>query len=1524
MSAMPAPIAVAWAECQAEARPFQKLHRLIDTYETVLKYTGVLAVQNFYAAGLAAAFPDTDRLIRDRIARPMLGDWAGFIREVLRCFAEREGDLVSRELFLFHFRRFGSSPKLQKHFGDQGASGRLLALRNQLAHGATLPDEESASLIEQHKPDLLTLLQAAAFLADLPLFYIVEQTGEALALMGTEYHNLSPVLLEATGLPAGHVVVHNPETGAFLDLHPLLVYTECEEELARWDERHERIVGKAVCRQRKPLFYNDLKAEDRIAFLDYWRGHNSRFKSPNPLAKQFRDRFPKPERRAGRANWFELFIREWTAHFVGRDSELAAIDRFVAGSPRRALVVVAPPGMGKSALLAKWADENNAARHFIREGDVVTYDAARVFENLGLQLAERFEVQWKTPQQMEAFAYRQAFEEVLKAAAEQAGGQVVVVVDGLDEAVRALAKGRGIEIAQTIVDYLPDTALLPEGVRLIVSTRPELLEHSAFAAKFGEDKAEHLKPGRLTDADVRALLFQVRSKYEVLESEAYVDAIVERSEGSPLYLRMLLEELSEGHLTFGQIEMLPRGVVAYFERILEFIEGEGRTREMPDAETLLRAKRETLEALVSQGILTEELVAIQMERERAGLEGRAGVKSIELLALYCLAKEPLVLEEAASMLEADRQDAQRAFEVIRTILIDDTQGRFAVFHSGFREYFLRLGDYTETRLHRHAETISRIEDHFLAYCARWREHQSRYALRKYIAHLFDKAAPAAESVHHDDAQTATTRAVHTLTDIEFIEARCQAGLLQYQSQESKTRARQITNITQREMLHTVAAAIDIETTTLERFPDLTFQTLINSCRWIRADWVDSVVERWTSSWEASGHAEWLERLLPPREIPHQSPIARVLTDSFGCEALAFSADGKYLAGAGGQRVVVWEVESGKTLYELTAPQLVNGGFIDISWSEDNRRIAAIGHLEGFLALWELEGARLRFFQKVHDHGHTVAFCPQALRNPFWDWELLTCGGDSYKLWFINGEEDEVLSEALSSKKLWAVQESILGKDRILNPPLVGADWGKLGGEQVIIVAAKEGDILILKAAVTPVARSSPGLITHHINSSEDGRFIAAVIDAEESPFTSVTTLGNDHAFVLLDNEAPDQVHGYRLKGHIAKVSLLASENRILTCEEDHGLASLWSLVPFGNIGSWQGPTIGLNAGALGKGNHIAVSTKLHSVMLLNPKAMSASLEQDFSGHVWSMSVSPNGDSILAIRAAHELSSRFEGDIALVRLKNQEINCLEAFRERDAALSAVYLPDGRFVTGHMDGIVRLWSSDGLLESKQLIQGNTGIGSLCVNRGGDLLAASCGTWYDRHEVPSTVHILQLPELSEVHSSNAGEKGYGVNPGNVLSFGGRDNDLLCCGGSPIRIWRKTDSGWKAGIEIENEFGVISGIGWSHHLSGFVLSFVSMSMGGVILLYPIETGWRRIIWKTKVGILGLGISECGKYVAFTDLEKLCRFCRFDEDGSITVLAKHFIPAAAEVWSAVVSWDHKLVAFGDSNGDIHAFRIHE
>lgn len=724
-SVMPIPIVVALKEYEREAGPsMRQLLRLIDAYEVIVKYCAIIAIQNFYNAALQDQYPEIHHRINEIISRPSLGHWLELFRETVRALEASNATLICPPL---------KNALYGRHF--QQHCDTLSGLRNRyVGHGATLRDDEAGVLARQHEPALLALLGLVSFLGEYPLLYVEERLGDGsycvCQLSGSDYANVTREILTLhdgiAPLSPDHVVLTNSEKTAFLDLHPLILYKECTDSIA----------GQ-LCRQYKVMFYNEIRDDaERIAYLDYWRGHHSRFRQPySALHEEFRSRFPRPQRALNGIEWFTEYIHETTTHFVGREQELQQIGRFIEESPKKVLVVVSPPGMGKSTLLARWADEHQAVRHFIRQGDAKTYEPIYIFENLSRQISTKFGVPWQVPQQRDPKLYRDAFDTVLISAAQK--GRVVVIIDGLDEAVRSVKREVAQKDTLTIIDWLPAPELLPENACLILSTRPELLEQSAFSAKYAEDKAQHLFLSRLSDAEIRALLYQVRSKYEVLEREDYVQALVERSEGNPLYLRMLLEDIQEGRIPFGDIPTLPQGVIAYFERILEYIEGEGRMRDMPNIELLLQEKRKTLETLVQEGHITPEVAARYLERERVALEGRASVKSVELLALYCLAKEPLSLVEAAAMLNAPAEEVHRAFEIIRTVLISGENKRFSLFHSAFREYVLNLSEYTEDGLHRHEATISEALSKMLSYCARWADHKNPYALRHYATHLYE-------------------------------------------------------------------------------------------------------------------------------------------------------------------------------------------------------------------------------------------------------------------------------------------------------------------------------------------------------------------------------------------------------------------------------------------------------------------------------------------------------------------------------------------------------------------------------------------------------------------------------------------------------------------------------------------------------------------------------------------------------------------------------------------------------------------
>ncbi len=288
---MPAPIAVAWNAFEAEDRPFYKLNRLVDTYETLMKYVGILAIQNFYEAGLAKDFPKIDKQVRDKIAAPTLGGWKYFSKDVLGCFKDRSDVVFCPDLYLFYFKEFGKKT-LQGQFS--GESQALLDLRNEyLGHGATLGNDKSEELVAEYTPILYTLLDKAKFLQDLPLYYVQAEVHsgsfEVKPMIGAEYRSASLVLLLVENLPVGHVITHNPATGKVLDLHPLIVYLTCNETLATWDTYRLQIIGKQECQQDHVFFFNSFKRH--LDFLEYARGHHMSEDDVRALLYQVRSKY---------------------------------------------------------------------------------------------------------------------------------------------------------------------------------------------------------------------------------------------------------------------------------------------------------------------------------------------------------------------------------------------------------------------------------------------------------------------------------------------------------------------------------------------------------------------------------------------------------------------------------------------------------------------------------------------------------------------------------------------------------------------------------------------------------------------------------------------------------------------------------------------------------------------------------------------------------------------------------------------------------------------------------------------------------------------------------------------------------------------------------------------------------------------------------------------------------------------------------------------------------------------------------
>jgi len=165
--------------------------------------------------------------------------------------------------------------------------------------------------------------------------------------------------------------------------------------------------------------------------------------------------------------------------------------------------------------------------------------------------------------------------EVAEAEAQKEKGQgrkIVFLIDGLDE----------IDALDPTFSDLPFAAELP-GVVWICAGQPE----PALEEKFSRDGSDRLfgEEGlpRLGDEDVRGVLIEQcgRSSYELFERDepveggeekyrnAFIETLVEKSEGLPVYLTLLCEDIREGRFTFRDEDRLPKKLSEYYERLLD-------------------------------------------------------------------------------------------------------------------------------------------------------------------------------------------------------------------------------------------------------------------------------------------------------------------------------------------------------------------------------------------------------------------------------------------------------------------------------------------------------------------------------------------------------------------------------------------------------------------------------------------------------------------------------------------------------------------------------------------------------------------------------------------------------------------------------------------------------------------------------------------------------------------------------------------------------------------------------------------
>jgi hypothetical protein len=268
--------------------------------------------------------------------------------------------------------------------------------------------------------------------------------------------------------------------------------------------------------------------------------------------------------------------------FGGRDEELRRLDEWLS-DPRAAprMLVTAPAGRGKSALLVRWIKN-------LQDGGICGTDGWQLaFMPISIRtgtnrpevfyegLARRLSEITAQPLPTEAFrdgdGFRYAVRDQLDGLATEAKLRVLVVIDGIDEALEGSFNAGALPTP------------LPTNLRILLSARWQVGDHNSdgWLKRLGWDrgvKVDAFELDRLGAEQIADVLVKLDAPVDVLTQEpGLVERLAELTEGEPLLVRYFAEDLwsesSKGaRIGRADLELLKPGFDSYFKRWFELQE----------------------------------------------------------------------------------------------------------------------------------------------------------------------------------------------------------------------------------------------------------------------------------------------------------------------------------------------------------------------------------------------------------------------------------------------------------------------------------------------------------------------------------------------------------------------------------------------------------------------------------------------------------------------------------------------------------------------------------------------------------------------------------------------------------------------------------------------------------------------------------------------------------------------------------------------------------------------------------------
>jgi hypothetical protein len=589
---------------------------LFEVVEAAVKFIAVAASLDVIAAQSDGKAPIwLAKLAVENLSAPTLGKWF----RLLRGLADAKASPSLPELTCAHAALASLTPSVAAD--QEPERTNLVNLRNAVAHGLGVPKALADELLALWAPRVEDAFKELMWLIDTEV-WVRDQEG--FRLLGGPDPNIptsEPPSVIGSSLPLGGVAVRRKDKA--LLLHPLS------------RQAPVRVDGPAYTQ----VFVRQAPAGLLYTLFGSGGAPLQAVSGPDEVEALHRIFDFAAVRRVGNAqdyveaSYDEQILAE-ALQFVGREEARSTLFDAVADSTVTGIIFVkGPVGIGKSALLSRVTTDLHAA--FKERGDrrasnerLLAYRFSAsdrgcaplpflrwMIERLARLCGERVEPE---PEH----GLHDLRQMGLSLLAKAPFDRIVLVLDNLDEIARRHRK--------FILDTIPRLTSVKK-LLMIIGTRSEAGLPEALTAAGGRSPFPD-GLGDMSKIDIRMMLTELlpaitrplvrRDLDDVGRSNVFIDAIADRADGLPLYVRLVIDSLMRGNMGLEQAttpDWLPPQVASFLHQLTSHGPLSDKTKLTPTIGCLLAIAREPLTADEIGAFLARALspaLAARMARER--------------------------------------------------------------------------------------------------------------------------------------------------------------------------------------------------------------------------------------------------------------------------------------------------------------------------------------------------------------------------------------------------------------------------------------------------------------------------------------------------------------------------------------------------------------------------------------------------------------------------------------------------------------------------------------------------------------------------------------------------------------------------------------------------------------------------------------------------------------------------------------------------------------------------------------------